>query len=150
MEDAYLDVIKAIISASAQVAPSVFERWVKGDKKSHTDQVRECVSKVYDKLRPHMTITCLKVLIELEYGQKSNHILCQRVHNKLQEELDKVSFRTEFAREFQYRLKLMCALGLLTEIGGTEYALSKLGHCFLEQAKGDPPYIVWFDRIRGG
>ena len=127
-------IIAAIISASTSFGTTLFARFFPHRDEKPPDRAIEAVSRVYDRLRTELTTNCVRVLQALENGDNPTRSeLREKVFPHLQLTPDGMH---AFDGEFQYRLKILCALGLVFDIGGgREYAITELGFAFLAEAR---------------
>jgi hypothetical protein len=124
----------ALVTASGGIIANLVERLPWGGKKDPDEgPARVTIGKVYDKLRVQLTDNCAKVLLALEDGENKapGQLVGQivpRPHSK------------KLVADFEYRLRFLCLLGLLTPVGGSEYAITKLGKAFLASARDRKDY----------
>lgn len=81
----------------------------------------------------------MRVLLLLENGENQHPIQVRTRLLRLIEQQES-SPPTKLEDDVTYRLKFLCILGLLTPIGGSEYAITELGHSFLKKAREENDY----------
>ncbi|HMH41870.1 MAG TPA: hypothetical protein VK557_00180 [Pyrinomonadaceae bacterium] len=128
-------IISAIITTLGNSATALFTRFFPAQGSTQTIKADTTIERVYDKLRPELTSNCIRVLLALEHGQNPTRTeLRETVFPTLT--FSNHQLRQTFDGEFHYRLKTMCALGIILDIGGgREYAITKLGFGFLSTAR---------------
>lgn len=127
-------VVAAMISAFGSLGVKVFEKWGNAPRSREDDRVDESVAEHYDTLRACLSDHCVAVLKRLEDGQNRSAMELVRV---IYPSLTDVT--REFETEFDYRLRYMESLGVITR-PTTEYFITPLGISFLGHARGRRDY----------
>ena len=124
----------------------MFAKWTKNDKKAESEmpKMREIVSPHYDDLRGALTVRQVKILkfLHINVDHEPRVLPIRRyVYPDLQ--MNEAEAH-RFDNEFKYRLEYLRALGLVSRVGTSEYALTNLGSAFLLEAKdrGYPGVIL--------
>ncbi len=140
--------ITAVLTkAAGDLLSKVIDRWwpsgVKKEEISADQDASSIMSKpgVYDALRRGLTDNCVHVLKFLEDGEnRSVHQIREHLHPNLKFSAKAIR---EFDGEFYYRLEYLLNLGLLAR-AGSEYAMSRLGWAFVQEARSKKDYYKVF------
>lgn len=132
-------VVAAVVNAAGRLLPKVLEQFGGRDP----DEAKSVVEKVYPSLRKEITDTFVRVLLLLESGENQHPL---QVRPRLEALIDRQESNppTKLEDDLAYRLKYLCLLGLLMPIGGTEFAITKLGRAYLEKARREHDYANVF------
>jgi hypothetical protein len=127
-------VIAALITAAANIGKSIFEKW-SGFKTPIDKQTDDYMERHYDSFRALLSDHCVLLLKRMEDGQ--NHDTGELMNvvypNPISDEL-------KFSREFEYRLRFMEVIGLITQ-PTSEYYITPVGVSFLRRAREKRDYF---------
>jgi hypothetical protein len=119
----------AIVSAAGGVISTIIGRISRTGDSPEQSKANQVIDKTYDKLRDEMTDNNVRVLVILESGE---NLAPHQAHSKI---LRKFDSDVEIEEDLRYRMKFLCLLGLLTPVGGSEFAITKLGLSYITKAK---------------
>jgi hypothetical protein len=127
-------VVAAIISASGGLLGKLLEL---AGKSPPEDQAKKVVAKIYEKVASEITTHSLRVILVLKdagTNQSPTQIAARVSPLAALQEPDGDTFESDLT----YRLKFLSLLGLLQPVGGSEYAVTRLGVAFIDKARTDP------------
>jgi len=130
----------AIIKASGGIIEKLFQVY---NSKNPEDHAKTVVGKTYDKLVPHISTQCVRVLRALKKAnayQNPSQVLAEAEKMRKRQEPDIPPFEIDLT----YRLKFLCLLGLVEMASQTDYAITQFGAQFLDKAHGDFRYSKAF------
>lgn len=128
-------IVASMINAFATIGTRVFEKWGNRPRSQEDERIDERLEEHYDTLRACLTDHCVAVLKRLEDGQnRTASDLVGTVYPKLE------NLTREFETEFDYRLRYMESLGVITR-PTTEYFITPVGVSFLQKARSHRDYF---------
>ncbi len=102
-------------------------------------QADKAIKKFYSTLQKAFNDNCVRVLKEMEYGQR---VHAGRIRQLLYGDLKSSNKGVgPLEAELNYRLKYMRMHGVLVLVGDTEYQITNLGKAFLNEARRHREYI---------
>ena|SRR5215213_4641847 len=130
-------IIAAMVSGIATLGGSIFEKW--SGRTTRTDErLDEKLEDHYDTLRALLTDHCVLILRKLEDGQnRETGQIVPFVYPTLT--FDNYEERVRFEKEFDYRLRFMAMIGVVTR-PTSEYYITPLGMSFLRKAREKRDY----------
>lgn len=125
-------IIAAMITAGANVATSIFQKW-SGFRTQADAEVEAFTEEHYDTYRALLTDHSVVILKKMEDGQ--NHDLAE-LRNCIYPTLTFPSYQDEiiFNKEFEYRLRFLEAIGIITQ-PSSEYYITSAGKAFIDRAR---------------
>lgn len=125
-------ILAAMITAGANLASTMFQKWSRKPAAEET-AVQNFVGAHYDTLRALLSDHCVLILKKMEDGQ--NHDLAE-LRSWLYPDLALPSYEEQvlFEKEFEYRLRFMEAVGVITK-PTSEYYITDVGMSFVQQAR---------------
>ena len=126
-------IVVALVNASGGILQKALELVGRADP---GEQVKKVIEKSYDELAKEITTNSLRVLIALRHAGSNQHP--SQVHDAVAPMLKRQEPNGRaLEQDLTYRLKFLCLLGLAQPVGGSEFALTKLGAAFIAKAHGD-------------
>jgi hypothetical protein len=126
------------VTAAGSVLAKCLEVFTGAPDPKSQDQVREVMGETYDTLRGLMTDGCVKVLRRLESGSL---LYPQMIRESLYPNIEMPTEAMTFLdKEFGYRLEYLRQCGVLNQVAGREYGITRLGLAFLEEARRRKDY----------
>jgi hypothetical protein len=126
-----------IVNALGKAGDSILKQWLGSLPKTEEERATQAIVKVYDNIRPEITPSSVRLLVLLRSGE---NLWPPEIARRLYPETKDSNLREAEAREMEYRCKFLCLLGLLLQIAGREYAITRLGRSFLQVAQGRHDY----------
>ena len=127
-------IIIAIVKASGGLLQEVLK--LAGRNSSPGEHAKKVVEKTYENVANEVTTNSLRVLLILkEIGSNQSPGQIRGKVATLAERQEPDGDRYE--DDLTYRLKLLSLLGLLQPVGGSEFALTRLGVAFVDKARND-------------
>lgn len=126
-------VTAALIGAAASIGTSIFEKW--SGRKSVDEKTDRYVEEHYDEFRALLSDHCVRILKRMEDGQ--NHDsgeLLRAIYP------DPTTDERKVGSEFEYRLRYMEIIGLITK-PTSEYYITPIGMSFLRRARERRDYF---------
>lgn len=123
-------IIAAIIKTGGSIAKEILSSWKKNteasvrDEKKIEKKLNKIIEKHYERITQCITPHCVKVLFQIESGDARRVKWIWR----------KVFPKRKFEREFTYRLRYLCANGLVSE-SMSWFRITRLGRAFLGEAR---------------
>lgn len=136
-------IVTVIVKAAGKYLPSIIDNLFKKDE-SAQEKARKVVEDTYVKLRSHITDPLFCILLHLEDGNNQAPFeLRPKVFPNV--ELGNQTIQRDFDEQFVYRLKFLSLLGLVTMVGGSEYAISRFGLAYINKARELRDYskVLW-------
>lgn len=126
-------VIAAIATAAGPLLGKVLDLFGGKRDKVQDTAAQETALKAYDTLKNNVSGGCARILRLMEYGSM---YYPSTIREKLYPDLALPSAATTpFDNELRYRLEYMRLNGLVVQITGGEYGITRLGLAFLEEAR---------------
>jgi hypothetical protein len=126
----------AIVTASGGLAKVLLQKVLEMAGRSSPDaETEKVVSNVYEKVADAVSPNSLRALVVLQ------DIGAFQLPEQIAERAQKLASRQEpngkpFEPDITYRLRYLCLLGL-ARVGTSDFALTRLGAAFIEQARRD-------------
>ena len=127
-------IIAALISAAASIGTSIFQKW-SGSRTPLDLQTDKYVGQYYDEFRALLSDHCVRILKRMEDGQ--NHDAGELLGTIY---TDQINDERKVNSEFEYRLRYMEILGLITK-PTSEYYITPIGMSFLRKAREKRDYF---------
>ena len=125
-------IIEALVSAAGKLLSKVIESASERDDAAH-EQAKKVIKKTYGVLRGNFTDGAVRILKMLEDGR--NRMVFQIRQSMYPTLKLPQNIEHQFDGEFRYRLEYLRLNGVVYFIGGSEYAITRLGQAFLEEAR---------------
>jgi hypothetical protein len=125
-------IIAAVVTASGGLLSKMIEWASKSNDDAHK-KATKVIGKTYDVLKGNLTDGAVRVLKFLEDGR--NRMLIQ-LRQSMYPALNLAQNEEgQFNHEFRYRMEYLRLNGVVSFVGGSEYAITRLGQAFLEEAR---------------
>jgi hypothetical protein len=125
-------IIVAVVSAAGKVLEKAIGLFANRDPKSEAE-VAGVIQKAYDPLKQNLTGGSVRVLKMLESGSLLYpQMIRERYYPDVKLPDDAM---TVLDHEFGYRLEYLRQNGVLTQVAGREYGITRLGAAFLAEAR---------------
>jgi hypothetical protein len=126
----------AIVTAAGGLAKALLQKLLEGAGRSSPDaETRKVLSKVYEKVADAVSPNSLRALVVLQ------DIGAFQLPVQIAEQAKRLASRQEpdgkpFEPDITYRLRYLCLLGL-ARVGTSDFALTRFGAAFIDQARRD-------------
>ena len=128
-------IIAALVTAGGSLIGKLLEvggRYSRNDPEADK-KAGDVTAQLYDTLKQQITDGSFEILLKLESGENQTPFqIVRRMYPSLS--LDR-EMENLFMGEFRYRLEYLKIIGLLTMVGGSEYAITRVGSAFVEEAR---------------
>jgi len=129
-------VAAAIVTATGGLAKVALQKLLElAGRDSPDAQTKKVTSKVYEKIADAVSPNSLRALVVLQ------DVGSFQLPEQIREQAQRLASRQEpsgkpFEPDITYRLRYLCLLGL-ARVGTSDFALTRFGAAFIEQARGD-------------
>lgn len=126
-------VIVAVVSAAGKLLEKSLELFSGISDPGSEAKVRQVAEKAYEPLKQNISGGCVRVMKMLEPGSlRYPSMLREQFYPDAALPADHMS---KLDSEFRYRLEYLRQNGVLTQVAGGEYGITRLGLAFLSEAR---------------